>query len=141
MPAVSSELEVIFATHHLRLTKPRQVVFAALKAAQAPLAIGDIVKLCPQIDRVSIYRTLDVFVKLGIAEAVPVGWKQRYELTSPFQAHHHHLYCTNCGKLVDIHSKKLELVIASIARDYDFTPREHTFEVSGLCQKCSRTST
>ncbi len=139
MTSVPSELEVIFARNQLRMTTPRQAVFEAMRASEMPLSIGDITKKCPDVDRVSIYRTIELFVSLAIAEAVPLGWKQRYELTSPFQSHHHHLYCTSCGALVDIHSKKLEQLVASIARDYDFTPAEHKFEVSGLCEKCQKT--
>ena len=136
MTSVPPELEVIFAREQLRMTTPRQAVFDAMRSSDMPISIADIAKKCPSTDRVSIYRNIELFVKLGIAEAVPVGWKQRYELTSPFKSHHHHLYCTNCGTLVDIHSKKLEQLVAAIARDYDFTPAEHKFEVSGLCKIC-----
>jgi Fur family ferric uptake transcriptional regulator len=138
MTSLPTELEVIFAREHLRMTAPRQAIFEAMQNSEVPLVVGDITKNCPQIDRVSVYRTLDLFVSLGIAEVVPMGWKQRYELTSPFKSHHHHLYCVQCHKLIDIHSKKLEQLVASIAKDSGFAPQEHKFEVSGLCEQCRR---
>jgi Fe2+ or Zn2+ uptake regulation protein len=140
MTSLPNELEVIFAREQLRMTTPRQAIFEIMRASETPLVIADITKKCPQIDRVSVYRTLELFVRLGIAEVVPTGWKQRYELTSPFKSHHHHLYCTNCHQLTDIHSKKLEQVVASIAHESGFTPKEHKFEVSGLCQNCQNVS-
>jgi Fe2+ or Zn2+ uptake regulation protein len=130
------QLEVIFAEKQLRLTTPRQTVFDVMHASDTPLSIKDIAGKASGVDRVSVYRTIELFIKLGIAEAVPLGWKQRYELTSPFKAHHHHLYCTKCSKLIDIHSQKLELIVAHIAKEYGFKPNEHKFEVSGLCEKC-----
>jgi len=130
------ELEVIFAREQLRLTKPRQVIFDVMHAAGAPLSIAAIAQLCPTIDRTSVYRTLELFVQLNIAEAVPHGWKQQYELTSPFKSHHHHLSCTNCGKIIDIHSKKFELLIANIAQENQFSAQDHTLEVRGLCSNC-----
>jgi len=136
MTSIPTELEFIFARESLRMTTPRMAVFETMQSAETPLSIGDIVRKCPAIDRVSIYRTIDLFITLDIAEVVTVGWKKQYELTSPFLSHHHHLFCTNCGSLIDIHSKKLEQAIAAVARDYDFTPSEHKFEVSGLCKKC-----
>lgn len=136
--SIHSELETVFAREGLRLTAPRKQVFEALYEAEQPLMIKDIIRTCSSIDRVSIYRTLELFVQLNIAEVVPMGWKQRYELTSPFKPHHHHLYCTACGKLIDIHSQKLELLVAAIARQYDFTAAEHKFEVSGTCASCSK---
>lgn len=141
MTPVSPELEVIFAKHQLRMTTPRLAVFEVMRGSEMPLSIADITKKCPSVDRVSIYRTIELFVSLSIAEPISVGWKQRYELTSPFQSHHHHLYCMTCGKLIDIHSKKLEQLVAAIARDYNFTPAEHKFEVSGLCEKCQNLKT
>jgi Fur family ferric uptake transcriptional regulator len=136
MSSLPSELEVIFAREGLRMTTPRAAIFKLMQASEAPLVISDITKKCAHIDRVSVYRTLELFVRLGIAEVVPMGWKQRYELTSPFQSHHHHLYCTHCGTMIDVHSKKLEQVVAAIAREYNFAPSEHKFEVSGICQNC-----
>jgi Fur family ferric uptake transcriptional regulator len=140
MTSVYTELEVIFARKSLRMTTPRQLVFESLRGSEMPLAIGDIIKKCPSIDRVSIYRTIELFGELGIVEVVPTGWKQRYELTSPFKSHHHHLYCTNCHKLIDIHSKRLEQLVASIAKESGFIADEHKFEVSGLCNKCSKSN-
>jgi len=136
--SIHPELETVFAREGLRLTAPRKAVFDALYSAHQPLMIKDIIQACPATDRVSIYRTLERFTSLGIAEIVPLGWKQRYELTSPFKPHHHHLYCTSCGKLIDLHSQKLELLVAAIARQYDFKPAEHKFEVSGTCTDCTQ---
>ncbi|RYG94537.1 transcriptional repressor, partial [archaeon] len=98
-----NELETVFAKEGYRLTSPRRAVFDVLHSSESPLAIAVIIKACPDVDRVSIYRTLELFTRLGITEIIPFGWKQRYELTSPFKPHHHHLYCTNCGILIDIH--------------------------------------
>lgn len=131
-----SELETLFAQKGLRLTQPRRTLFDALYNSRQPLLISQLIKAHPSVDRVSIYRTLELFIQLGIAEVIPMGWKQRYELTSPFKPHHHHLYCTGCGKLIDLHSHKLELLVAAIAREHGFVPNEHKFEVSGLCAEC-----
>lgn len=131
-----NELETVFAKEGYRLTSPRRAVFDVLHSSESPLAIAAIIKACPDVDRVSIYRTLALFTRLGITEIIPFGWKQRYELTSPFKPHHHHLYCTNCGILIDIHSQKLEQVVAAIAREQDFQPAAHKFEITGLCRQC-----
>jgi Fur family transcriptional regulator, ferric uptake regulator len=134
-----SELETLFARKELRLTTPRRAVFSALYASNHPMMVGEVIKACANTDRVSIYRSIELFVGLNIIEVVPMGWKQRYELTSPFRPHHHHLYCTNCGALTDIHSQKLELLVAAVTKEHGFIPAEHKFEVSGICKKCQAT--
>ena len=130
------ELEVIFAREKIRLTHPRKVIFKILHESDAPLSASMIAKQCQSIDRVSVYRSLDLFVRLGIARSVPIGWKQRYELTDPFRSHHHHLSCTSCGQLIDVRSEKFETMINNLVTEYGFLPTDHTFEVRGLCKDC-----
>lgn len=130
------ELETIFAREGIRLTNPRRVVFKILHESATPLSASMIAKQCDSIDRVSVYRSLELFVKLGIARSVPIGWKQRYELTDPFKSHHHHLSCTRCGRLIDVHSPKFEQLVSTVVAEYDFVASDHTFEVRGICKGC-----
>lgn len=136
---MDSDFETIFANKQLRLTTPRRRVFAAMRRAGEPMTASSIAKQCPTMDRTSIYRTLELFTQLGIAHSVPIGWKQRYELASPFRSHHHHLTCLSCGKLVDIHSPQLERAMTKIAHGNGFAATEHTFEIRGLCETCQTT--
>lgn len=133
---MDQELTTVLSAHKLRVTKARQTVFRALSSANKPLYIHDIIALCPNIDRVSVYRIIDLFHRLHIMDIIYVGWKKQYELTTPFKAHHHHLYCKNCGKTVEINSSKLESFIDELSREYSFYGTSHKFEVSGLCSLC-----
>lgn len=134
---MENELEVLFAQEGLRLTSARKEIFRLLYRSETPVSIAAIAKDLSGIDRVSVYRTIELFQNLGIVNPVPLGWKQRYELTSPFKAHHHHLSCIKCGKLLDVHSKKFEQLVANVAREHNFTAQDHTFEIKGFCSDCS----
>lgn len=127
----------LFTSKHLRLTTPRILVFEALNAATHPLGVADIIRRCPTIDATSVYRTIDLFTKLGITTSVSHGWKQRYELAEPFQPHHHHIRCTACEKLIDIDWPDLETHIEALSQKYSFTVTGHSFELSGLCETCA----
>lgn len=130
----------LLAQHHFRITTPRKRLFEALTKASRPLAIAELITQLPTVDKVSIYRTIDLFTKLGITTIVMHGWKQRYELASPFRPHHHHLVCRACGEATEIHSKKIESLIAIIATEENFTASDHVFEINGLCHHCATTS-
>ncbi len=130
------ELEVIFAREQLRLTTPRKVVFQVLQQSETPQSAVVIAKQCKTVDRTSVYRTLELFAQLGIVQTVPLGWKQRYELTGPFKSHHHHMSCTKCGRLIDLHSQKFERLVTAVAAEHGFTAKDHTFEIRGLCSSC-----
>lgn len=134
-----SEINDLLARNNLRATRPRLDVFAALQQAGEPLSIRELVELSPASDRVSIYRTLELFERLNIITVVHVGWKKRYELSSAYQKHHHHhLVCTHCGNITEINSERLEDVIYTLTGAHGFTPTGHTFEITGICMQCSQ---
>lgn len=133
---MDNDLDRIFSRKNLRLTAPRRGLFEVLQSAKEPLSIAELAKACAHIDRVSIYRTVSLFESLNIVRSVPVGWKQKYELTTPFKAHHHHLYCSGCGLLIDVHSTDFEKLVADVATEHGFMPQDHTFEIKGLCKNC-----
>ena len=137
---MDQEIAALFTSHHLRATAPRMAILHILKHASTPLSPGEIIKNNPTIDKVSVYRTIDVFKKIGLVTGVAYGWKQRYELAAPFRPHHHHLVCDNCDAIEEIQSEKLEKMISILADEHNFEVSSHTFEVSGLCRKCRANS-
>ena len=126
------------AQHSLRTTQPRIVIFELLERAASPLPITEIIRGCPEVDKVSVYRTIDLFLKLHVIESIAHGWKQHYELATPFRPHHHHLRCTQCQNIIEIRSDTLERVIHSITDELAFQPVAHTFEIVGLCETCQK---
>lgn len=120
-----------------RVTQARIKIFKALENNNQPISVSDLIKECPEINRSSIYRTLDLFQQLGLINIVAMGFKKRYELAEPFRPHHHHLICQKCGKIIAIDHPELEKLIEQIARSSNFTNIEHHFEIYGYCQKCS----
>lgn len=134
---MNTALNEIFKNANLRLTEPRLKVFNTLKAINKPMSIVDISKSCSDIDKVSVYRTIDLFSELRIVTTVPYGWKHLYELAAPFSPHHHHLVCEKCGSLTEIHSSKLESMITALTSEHGFTASGHHFEITGICHECT----
>ena len=130
------QLEKIFRDKQLRLTEPRKDVFKVLDERDQPMTIGEIIKESHIAERTSVYRTLQLFTKLGIVDIIQVGWKQRYELAEPFKAHHHHLICVKCGALVKIDLPKLEKIINKIGDSYNYELVGHHVELQGICKDC-----
>lgn len=137
---MKSDIDSILKAAGLRSTAPRKDVFAILKKATDPLTATEIIRLLPNTDKVSVYRTIDTFLRLGVVTTVPRGWKPYYELAAPLKPHHHHLFCTSCSRLIDIHAPKAEEAISAIAALHQFSAQAHTLEISGICQTCRATS-
>jgi Fur family transcriptional regulator, ferric uptake regulator len=118
------------------ITKPRLAVFDAL-IGQEPLAMRDLVHKVKSVDRASIYRTVDLFERLGIAQRLNTGWKYKLELTDKFAAHHHHLTCVNCGRTIAMNETELERTIEKLTAAHGFVPSSHQIEIQGLCSDCA----
>lgn len=132
---MNSLREFLQTTHH-RHTTARQQVWDALQHAPQPLYIHELVKQCSTINRSSLYRTLELFVELGIVTVVHTGWKKRYELAGPFKPHHHHLQCEQCSELTAIDTPELEKLIEELSQQHTFHITSHHFELRGICHKC-----
>ena len=130
------ELEVIFARASRRMTTPRKEIFRVFQNSNEPLSVATISTQCSNIDRTSVYRTIELFIQLNVVKPVQLGWRQRYELADPFKSHHHHLSCTKCNQLVDLQSSQFENIVGTIAKQHGFVVTDHTFEMRGLCSDC-----
>lgn len=121
------------------LTKPRKVVFDLLLDRE-PQSMQVLAKRAGgKVDRATVYRTVDLFERLGIARRLNIGWKYKIELSDLFTGHHHHFYCTNCGRMFELpDSPMLETMIDSVVGKAGFAARGHQLEIYGLCVSCSK---
>lgn len=121
--------------HNQSITKPRLAVFDALLGKE-PLSMHALAEQVREADRASVYRTIDLFERLGIVQRLNTGWKYKLELTDKFADHHHHLTCTNCGRTIAMNETELEETIARLAVRHNFKPTAHQIEIQGLCDNC-----
>ena len=132
-------LKAILKKNGSSLTHTRRYIFDLL-GGQGPQSMAVLISRAgDKVDRATIYRTVELFERLGIVTRINVGWKYRVELSDVFTEHHHHLHCTNCGKVIDLPANPmLETMIDTLSAKTDFAPRGHTLEIFGLCPACSR---
>lgn len=121
------------------LTAPRKAVFNAL-FMQEPMAMNELVaKVAGDVDRASVYRTIDLFEKLGVIQRLQIGWKYKLELSDTYSYHHHHISCTNCGLVSPLREDKtLEAAMDGLAKEYGFVTTGHQIEIQGLCHNCQK---
>lgn len=125
--------------HGYSTTATRLAVFKALENTH-PLYMGEIAqKLNGSVNRASIYRTIDLYEKLGIVQRLNIGWKYKLELSNEFQDHHHHLICTKCGCIKSFQEPaNLNYMLEAIAQHDDFLLQNHQLELQGLCKSCRK---
>lgn len=134
-----------------RITIPRQAILSLLGSTSEHLSAEDIYiavhKTYPNIGLTTVYRTLELLVQMGIVYKFDFGDKRaRYELSEgpKGKRHHHHLVCTNCGRVIDYTDfvdKEKELLSKTeegLSRKYDFKINGHRIQFYGLCSECKK---
>lgn len=89
-----------------------------------------------EIDLVSVYRTLMLFLKFELVSEVDFGdGKKRYELIKE-NNHHHHIICSNCGDVEDVVLNQEKKLLKEITDRTRFQIDKHSLEFFGICQTC-----
>ena len=136
--ALRVDLETVLREKGYKLTRQRVMLFELLARGQ-PLTTADLIKgLKGRMDRVSVYRTIDLYVSLGIAQRVSHGWKYRLELSDRFVRHHHHFNCLACRRIVNVDDGELEDSINLMAKRQKLTVTAHQIEIQGYCTDCTQ---
>lgn len=131
-----SHFEKRLRAEGLSVTKPRLAIFEVLGVAKSPLTIQEIVARVDGIHFVSIYRSVDSLQKHGLLKQVPIGFKNKFELSDDFKPHHHHATCEKCGKSVSINNSKVEQLMKQLTVQAGLKPTHHHFEAYGICGSC-----
>lgn len=136
---MATELSIfkdLLKKHNYSVTAPRLRLFRILQNHNA-CTIAELTALLEEYDRATVYRNVELFEKLGIANRLQLGWKYKLELSDVFHHHHHHLSCTNCGKVIVLaESKVIEREIGQLSNTKGFKPMDHQLEIRGLCSTC-----
>lgn len=86
------------------------------------------------IGRATIFRTLDLLVRLGHVGRVRDGGRGGYAVCDP--GHHHHLVCSSCGQVMHIAGCPVASYLSDLESKTGFSVAHHSLEIAGLCPDC-----
>lgn len=129
-----------------RLTPRRRSLLQILRSAVRPLTIHEILDRGSGLAMSSAYRNLTVLEHAGVVNRVITKEDfGRYELAEELTEHHHHLVCSSCGVVSDLHSdvdaERLMSLAMRRATEQGFTPATHRLDIVGLCADCTARET
>ena len=132
----------------MRITGPREIIMNILAEAGEHLTATDIYLRAhaenPGIGLTTVYRTLEIFVQMGIVNKLDFGeGKARYQLVEENEnVAHHHLVCTRCKNIIDYSDfidSELDFIRETrekLSSKYNFSINGHAINFYGLCEKC-----
>ena len=120
MPVTHQRLAVFRALLESESHPDADAIHKSLRGAYPTLSLG------------TVYKTLEMLQSLGLARAVSSpGPTRRFDGN---QSPHHHLWCTRCGRLMDVELD--ELADIALPSGLDFQVTDLTIQFNGICSKC-----
>ena len=88
----------------------------------------------------TVYRTLDILTDIQVLNKISFeDGMSRFDLKTDDSGHfHHHLVCSVCGKVQEIHEDLLLDVEKRVDHQFHFAVSDHRLTFLGVCEQCQR---
>ena len=142
---MSKKSKEILSQHNISITNPRILVINEVLKSSNPVSIEDLQSnLKGEVALSTLYRVLNDLKKINILNefSTPEG-TTLVELILKDTNHHHHLFCSDCGDVIDIElSSKFETLlqkeINNLELNFKFSVDDHGLELFGSCSSCNK---
>jgi Fur family transcriptional regulator, ferric uptake regulator len=112
-------------------------IFAQHSHFDAEQLIDDMKQAGFRVSRATVYRTLTKLVDAGLLRRLELGPRTHFEHDYGYPQHEH-LYCQQCGKVIEFQNATLEAAIRAVCQQHNFQYTGHSFHVRGTCAECNR---
>ncbi len=126
-----------------RYTANRRALVDALVRARGPVSVGDILIGRHAVPQSSAYRNLAALEQAGVIRRVITDDDfSRFELDEGLTEHHHHLVCSNCGRIEDVAipasvERSIGRTFDRLAKGAGFASAGHRLDLIGRCRSCA----
>lgn len=125
----------------LKATPHRLEIMAVVGDNPYPLSADDIYKTLNRssdINRVTVYRILDLLVAHGLVDRLSTGGRAAYYGLAPSSRHpaHAHFYCKTCGQMDCLSPESLSIDIAALQKTFPGKIDKVEVRLDGICKNC-----
>ena len=124
----------------LKVTNQRLKILEAFLKTEKHLTCDDLYLIIrrnhPDIGYTTVYRTLKLIQRTGLAREADLGDKVLRLEHEYGHKHHDHLICLKCGRFFEVFDPGIELLQEKLAQKHKFKPVRHKMDIFGYCQKC-----
>ena len=138
----TDKLKRILHKENRRYTQQRQEVWDEICSTNEHRDAEDIYnslrKRQTNVSRATVYRTIDLLVKNNLVRRLDLGdGRSRFENKMGI-AHHDHIVCLNCRKIVEFMNEDIEEIQEQVAKEMGFEIVRHVHQLFGNCldEKC-----
>ncbi len=134
------DLKVALRQRGLRVTPQRQLILDAVSAmhghVSADQVYQQVVRVFPDVNISTVYRTLEVLEELGVVRHTHFhDGVAQYERTDA--GRHQHMLCSRCGADAQLDLEMLQPLADELKRRYGFEADLAHSAIVGLCRTCA----
>jgi len=135
-------LEHYLTSRHLKHSKQRKIILRFFLNAGKHVSPDELYRMVqkeyPRIGYATIYRTLRLLCVSGLSRELKFqDGVARFE-PQYGTAHHDHLICTKCGRLIEVMDPEIERLQEKLTKAHGFYPETHRMELYGICRRCKK---
>ncbi len=128
-------------SHGHRKTPERFTVLDAVYSIQGHFSMEELYSQVNEqgkfrVSRATLYNTIILLLDAKLVIKHQFGNTSQYEKSYNIETHHH-LVCTECGKVLEVHDEKLQKLIGE-TRFPRFRMSHYSLYIYGICTKCVR---
>ena len=126
--------------HHLKVTPQRVAIYQELLNSDTHPTADSVFQVVkreyPNISFDTVNRTLLTFADIGIVDVVETfGGAKRFD---PTVTAHHHLHCTQCGKVIDFYNQDYDNIAVPDGVQEQFQVISKRVVLKGICKACNK---
>lgn len=136
------EVEEFLHSRGYRVTPARRRIVQALLEAKGHMSADDLVDSFrgqgERVSKATVYRTLSLLKESGLFDAHDFGTGRQVYEPKEGRRHHDHLYCIQCGRIIEFANEEIERQQGIVARRFRFRAIYHSHKIFGFCERCVR---
>ena len=134
-------LDAFLLRQQLKQTKQRKIIVTHFLSADKHMDAEELHQITREdghnIGLATIYRTLSLLKEAGLViQHTFADGRATYEVSHP-GAHHDHLICVTCAKIVEFESEEIEDLQKIVAEKQGFRLTSHRLDLYGICRACA----
>jgi Fur family transcriptional regulator, ferric uptake regulator len=151
MPAAEKEsakdkFMKFLAEKNLRITTQRQIIIDTVFNTEEHFTADQLLEWSrakdPTVSRATVYRTLPLLTESGLVREMDFG--KDYKFYDPNYAqhpNHNHIICSDCEKIVEFESEKLEKLESEISHRLGFALKAQRLQITASCEELKKAGT
>jgi len=133
-------IDEFMRTRGLKLTGPRKRVVEKILSVKGHVTADELIELLRKdrtpVSKATVYRTLALVSQSGLIDGHDFDSGRRVYEPMVGRAHHDHLYCIHCGKVIEFSEEAIERLQDMVVSRHKFTPVYHSHKIFGYCSDC-----